>query len=334
MTLAPIDRYLRTIRNKNKGFALVLVLWILSLLTVMAGSFTLTMRRETSIISGIKDNAVAAAAAEAGISVAEIMLLHPDQNKRWRSDGNLYQIDFGGTRVRLRLISESGKFDLNKATLQVLQNLMANAPIDDEKLQAKLVGAILDWRDADDLINLEGAEKDEYRKEGLKYKPRNKPFQTVEELQMVLGVNEEVYNWLEPKVTVWSGQNQINLKLAAKDILRLMPGLDADMIETYVATRLDNDKNDLPIPEFPANLLAGGGAGIGNNENITIVSEALMPDETRALITATVVKSGANPSQQFQLLKWQRNPGNVESLFTDAMDELLAKQYAEPELND
>jgi len=32
-------------------------------------------------------------------------------------------------------------------------------------------------------------------------------------------------------------------------------------------------------------------------------------------------------------LKWQHVTGNNNSLFTDAMSELLVKQYAEPELN-
>ena len=36
---------------RQKGLALVLVLWVLSLLTIMAGSFALSMRREASIIA-------------------------------------------------------------------------------------------------------------------------------------------------------------------------------------------------------------------------------------------------------------------------------------------
>ena len=55
--------------KQHKAFALVLVLWVLSLLTIMAGSFALTMRRESTIVAGIKDNAGAAAVAEAGIAV-------------------------------------------------------------------------------------------------------------------------------------------------------------------------------------------------------------------------------------------------------------------------
>ena len=342
----PIDRKNghSQVESAHKGFALVLVLWVLSLLTIMAGSFALTMRRESTIVAGIKDNAGAIAAAEAGIAYSEMMLLHPEQNKRWRADGNVYQVDFGDTQIRLRLLSESGKIDINKADLPLLQGLMTQAPVE-ESQQLKLIGAILDWRDQDDLVSLDGAEQKEYQDAGLKYQPRNKAFQTLEELQMVLGMDEKVYNWLKPIVTVYSGQAQVNLKLASSKVLNLLPNLDVGLIESYVTTRLDSAKNDLPAPEFPAGLVKSGGSG--GNEAVTIVSEAKMADETSALVTATVLKGGVGQaelldgadadttqSQPFKVVEWQRNPANETSLFTDEMNELLVKQYAEPELSD
>ena len=124
------------VKSVELGFALVLVLWVLSLLTIMAGSFALTMRRESTVVAGIKDNAAAAAAAEAGIAYAEMMLLNPDQIKRWRADGNIYQVDFGSTKVRLRLLSEAGKIDINKANLALLQALMAQAPLEEDEQKA------------------------------------------------------------------------------------------------------------------------------------------------------------------------------------------------------
>jgi general secretion pathway protein K len=338
------------VKSNPNGFALVLVLWVLSLLTIMAGSFALTMRRESTVVAGIKDNAGAVAAAEAGIAAAEMMLLDPDQNKRWRADGNIYQLDFGNTKIRLRLLSEAGKIDINKAELPLLQGLMAQAPLEEEQ-QAKLIGAIVDWRDQDDLLSIEGAEKKEYKDAGKKYQPRNKPFQTVEELQMILGMDERVFNWLEPIITVYSGQAQVNLKLASSKVLKALPNQDAALVDTFIAARLESAKNDLPAPEFQLGLGGVSGAS-APNETVTIVSEARMTDgstaddasldETSAVVIATVAKSDASqsvsidgtPPEPFKILKWQRNPANEESLFTEAMSELLVKQYAEPELGD
>ena len=73
---------------------------------------------------------------------------------------------------------------------------MTYAPVDEDQ-QTRLVNAILDWRDEDDLVHIEGAEKKEYQDAGLNYQPQNKPFQSIEELQLVLGMNETVFKWIE-----------------------------------------------------------------------------------------------------------------------------------------
>ena len=315
---------------RQKGLALVLVLWVLSLLTIMAGSFALNMRRESSIIAGVKSNAQAMAVAESGIAMAELMLLVPDPNIIWRADGSIYEIDFDDVIIRIRLVSESGKIDINKADEALLQSLMASAPVDSDQ-QTRLVSAILDWRDADDLVHVEGAEKDEYQEAGLSYQPRNKPFQSIDELQLVLGMNEAVFKWIEPLVTIYSGQQQVNIQQADKEVLQVIPGLDRGLIDSFIADRLESARNNLPAPPFPSS--SGQNTSSGQNSALTIVSEALLNDESRALISAVIKKSGNAQKTPFEVFKWQLLTGKGASLFTDAMSELLVKQYAGPELN-
>ncbi len=332
--------------TKSGGFALVLVLWVLSLLTIMAGSFALSMRRESAIVAGSSNNAQAMAVAESGLAIAELMLMHPDQRQRWRTDGSIYQLDYANSKVRIRLLSETGKIDINNADQTVLQGLMAHAPLETE-LQAKLVSAILDWRDEDDLVHIDGAEKKEYKDADLSYQPRNKPFQSIEELQLVLGMNEQVFNWLENLVTVYSGQPQVDLTQAGKEILLVLPGMDAKLIDDYIAARRASAINGLPAPAFTAG--AGVQAdtataienspdtpvngGMGQQGAITVVCEALLNDDAKATINALIKKSDGSGSSPFQILKWQRNTADDGSLFTDEKDELLLRQYAEPEFN-
>lgn len=326
------------LKTGQKGMALVLVLWVLSLLTIMAGSFALSMRREAAIVSGVKNNAQAIAIAESGIAIAEMMLLNTDPAKRWRADGSIYQIDAEDSRVRIRILSETGKIDLNAADEKVLQELMSHAPVDenskDDPIEhaSKLANAILDWRDADDLIHINGAEKKEYQDAGLKYQPRNKPLQTVEELQMVLGMDERTFKWIEPLVTVYSGQPHSALQMASKEVLQVLPGLDQGLVEDYVKARLESARNGLPVPPFPLssgqNQAAGGESGV-----LAIDSEVLLDEGSKAIISAVIKKSDGTLPVPFQALKWQRNTVSDVSLFTDAMSELLVKQYAESELN-
>jgi general secretion pathway protein K len=341
---------------RHKGLALVLVLWVLSLLTIMAGSFALSMRREASIISGIKNNAQAAAVAESGITLAEMMLLNPDPNKRWRADGSIYQINSADSKVRIRLLSETGKIDINKADQILLQGLMSNAPVDEDQ-QSRLVGAILDWRDRDDLVHIDGAEKKEYQDAGLNYHPQNKPFQTIEELQLVLGMNESVFKWIEELVTVYSGQPQVAMQEATKEVLQVIPGLDMDLVDSYLAARLESAINDLPAPTFPSSpgqnntaaqnfrsatndlpvppfpLSPGDINSAGQNNVLTLISEAILDDESSAVLNVVIKRSDQIQAAPFQVLKWQFAALNDRSLFSNAMSELLVKQYAEPELN-
>lgn len=318
---------------RQKGLALVLVLWVLSLLTIMAGSFALSMRREASIVAGISNDAQALAVAESGIAMAEMMLLNPNPDKRWRADGGIYQINAADAKVRVRLLSETGKIDVNKADQTLLQGLMAQTPVDEEQ-QSKIVNAILDWRDKDDLVHINGAEKKEYQEAGLSYQPQNKPFQSIEELQLVLGMNAAVFEWIEALVTVYSGQQQVTASMATKEVLQVIPGLDKDQIDTYIAARLESAVNDLPAPPFPSN--SGQNNAAGQNNVLTVVSQALLDDGSSAVISAVVKQSGEVETPlhtPFQVLKWQYATVQNASLFTDAMSGLLVKQYAEPELN-
>jgi general secretion pathway protein K len=297
---------------RSEGFALILVLWVLSLLTIMAGSFALSMRRETAIVTGISNNAKAMATAESGLAIAELMLMNPVQLQRWRADGNIYQIDYPDSIIRVQLLAEAGKIYLNFADQALLKRLLANAPIDPE-LQSRLVDAILDWRDADDLVRLEGAEREEYKKAGLSYQPRNQPFQSIEELQLVLGMNEQVFKWLENLVTIYSGLAKVDLTQASKEVLQVLPGIDSGLIDEYCATRLASTINGLPAPTFPVVSMQDMTSGQNNlSQNapqpttnfqadpnnraqqigiITIVSQALLDDGSSAAVKALIKKS-------------------------------------------
>lgn len=329
----------------QKGFALVLVLWVLSLLTIMAGSFALSMRREAAIVIGGSSNAQAMAVAESGLAVAELMLMNPDQLQRWRTDGSIYQINYAASKVRVRMLAESGKVDINRADQTLLQGLLAQAPVDAE-LQTKLVNAILDWRDADDLVRIEGAEKEEYKDAGLSYQPRNKPFQSIEELQLVLGMNEQVFNWLENRVTVDSGQPTVDITQASKEVLQVLPGMDAGLIDSYIAARWESAINGLPTPVFGATASGQPGSGVIGNAPaaavnngteqkgaITVAIEALLDDGTTVIIQVLIKRVDSTGGSPFQILKWQRNTASDDLLFTDDNDQLLVRQYAEPEFN-
>ena len=354
--------------TKQKGLALVLVLWVLSLLTIMAGSFALSMRREASITSGIKNNAQALAVAQSGLAFAEMMLLLPDKTKTWRTDGSIYQISSHNAQIRVRLLAESGKIDINRADEKLLKALFSNAPVNTNNTRDSVdpVAAILDWRDNDELIHLNGAEKKQYLSAGLTYTPRNKPLQSLEELQLILGMDEQLIDWLEPLITLNSGQAKPNLALAARELLDVLPDLDKELMRHYLQARRDSAQQGLPAPKFPSNgqlvvatkadVLANTGdadkaaaktdAARANEDleepvnqeavtvnAVTVIAQAVLIDGSSATIKALLQSGDGSTNSPFTIMQWQRDSELDPSLFDDSMDDLLISDYGEPELN-
>jgi len=331
--------------RKQHGFALILVLWVLSLMIIMAGSFALSMRREAGLVSNIRNTAQALAIAESGVNIAEMMLLLPDALKRWHTDGSIYQVDMDEAVIRIKLLSENGKIDINKADEKILKALLLAVPSLDEKAQSKLLGAIMDWRDTDDLLHIDGAEKKEYQDAGLRYGPRNKPFRSIDELRLVLGFDEDIFQWMSPLITVY-GTAKVNQQMASVDVLRVLPDLDEELIDEFVAARLDSARKDLPVPAFPSAITplvpiknapqVQNTQATANNQVITVISEVLLDDGTSASLTA-VVQNVSGSKTPFQLFNWQRNVVSHQSLFaesetdTTAESDLPVKHYAESE---
>lgn len=306
--------------NRQKGLALVLVLWMLTLLSIMAGSFALSMRRETAIIIGLKNNGQARALAEAGIALAELMMLNNAPELRWHTDGRIYQVDYAGARIRLRLLSEAGKININTADEIQLRELMLHSGLDD-LTQQQVVDAILDWRDSDDIVSANGAEKDEYLAAGLKYAPSNQPFQSMAEVQMVLGMDETVFNWLEPLITIYS-KRQVDVQKASREVLQVL-NLEDSSIDQQPAfderVSLQNDSLEMTEEQSAPPL--------GADEVVTIISEAMVAADMKATLKA-VVKKSSGGSQPFQILSWETDMTGHSSLFAADMDELLEAEYA------
>ncbi len=309
---------------------MVIVIWVLSLLTIMAGSFALSMRRETSVITAVKENAVTLAAAETGLQLARIKLLIADENKRWRADGSIYPLQYQGAEIRVRILSEQGKIDINKADEVLLTTMLKSTDIELDR-QQQIVSAILDWRDQDDLVHINGAEKQQYEEEGLAYSPANKAFQIPDELQLVLGMDAALYQKLQPLLTVYSGLPNINMQVAAKEVLQVFSELDSTMLEAYLQQRIENNRLQIPPAVFPFSSKNIGNNAGGQNEAYTVIAEARINGEMGSVVKEIIRKAGEGQQDSpFQTLDWQQIYPKV-SLFSDEMESLLVVFQDEPE---
>ena len=237
--------------KRHRGVALVLVLWVSVLLAVVASSFILERRSDFLIVRNSESIARAQAAADAGVQRALLDAFRPDQNDQttWKRDGSSHDWSFDGIPVRVEMTDESGKIDINSASDALLRGLLINAGLNEDDA-TKLLDAILDWRDADSLVRPHGAEEAEYRAAGLTYRPANGPFQSIEELQLVLGMRPELYRRIAPMITVFSHQPGVNTALASRDVLLAIPNVTAEMVDQYIQQREQARAAGMPLPVF------------------------------------------------------------------------------------
>lgn len=311
---------------RQQGAALILVLWVISLLTIMAGSFVLTVRRETSVISYRRDSAQAVALAEAGVVMAQKMLLEQDANKRWRGDGSLYQLDFAEAKVRVKVFSEAGKISLNHVTETFLTSVLQASPVTPEQLPV-LVDSILDWRDEDDLVRLNGGEESAYASAG--YQPRNGAFASLAELQMVQAMTPAIYTWMEDFFSI-NAQAEINAKLASAEVLHFLYPGQAEAINTYLMDRFMAAQQGVEAPELALSTDVKHSAQ-GSNF-YTVISEAQINDKVTTRLRVLLEKQEMmGPEQPFIISRWQTDYQMNKSLFDETENEWVVKRYQEAE---
>lgn len=312
-----VKPFMHPSKQRQQGLALVIVIWILTLLTLMAGSFAMSMRRDSSVSMAIKNNAQALALAESGFVRALFMLNQTDPDQRWQADGTVYEIVGDESRIRLRVFAESGKVDINTSGEAQIGALLKSV-LQDNWEQQRLLNAILDWRDADDDTRSQGAEKRQYKLAGLFYSPSNGAFQSLEELQLVLGMNERVFSAIQPFITIYSGEAEVNQRFASPEMLAILAEdlKDRNIDDVSLQKRLQagNDANsDVGDSEQ---------AFIGENQTYTIIAEAIVQNEASAGLEVVVKSLGNDSFTPFEIMDWKQNLQGLSS-FDDAMESTI-----------
>nr|WP_257644307.1 general secretion pathway protein GspK [Luteimonas salinisoli] len=270
---------------------MLLVLWLVALLTALVGAFALSARVEHMQGRVLHRGAAGGEAARAGLEYAVARLADRDPATRWLPDGREYAWTFADAQLRVRIVDETGKVDLNAAEQPLLAALLRVVGADSAQAEA-LAGAILDWRDPDDLGQPLGAAEDpQYAAAGLPYGAKDAPFESIAELELVLGMPPERVAALRDHVTVHSGQAMPDQRYAGAEVLEAM-GLEAGP--------LLEQRGMAPETGLAAEL---GGAGSGT---YSIDSRARLPDGRDAVLQV-VVRAGGNglPGAAYTPLRWK-----------------------------
>lgn len=225
------------------GFALVAVLWILVMLGTLGIAFQAAARAERRAVANARAASRAHWAARAGLarvvnSIDRALSGGPGLSAKPASEeAVLPPLEYrsGAVTVRVSTLDARARVQINQADDRQLRRLFSAMGLGRRGARA-LAEAVLDWRDPDSFRRSGGVESDSYVGLGPPSRPKNAPFERVEELTRVPGMTPEVYERVAPYLTV-SGDGRINLNAAALPVLVTLPGVDANVAAAIVARR-------------------------------------------------------------------------------------------------
>ena len=329
---------MKRIFKSERGIALFLVLWVMALLTVIAGEFCYFVRTEANITRNFKEETQTYYIAVSGLflAIGELVVNEPaplqvkapvgqeeKEDIRPRINTDIPATPFGDGQFKVERENESGKVNLNRAGAPLLKMMLSNFEIDDANKNI-IVDSIMDWRDKDSFHLLNGAEDDYYLSLPQPYKSKNGDFTSIEELLLVRGVTPGIfYGGLKDMVAIYQDKeetgldkriiakfdfNKININAASPRMLRALPRMTEDVVQAIIKYREKKDFRSLT----DLSLLVGSDIYAGISPYITlslspyytIKSVGMLKDsQTREGVQA-VVKIDRRLTKGYEVIQW------------------------------
>lgn len=197
------DRWPKGKRENEQGIALISVLWALMILSIMV----MTVFTIASVQGHYSDNmahkAQAEALADAGIYLSIQKLSERGSARKFPEKLSTLQFQYGGKDIKVRLIPETGKIDLNMA-------------------HEVLISAVLGYHGVDDATASEIAENIRY----LRTDSTEKPFKIVSDIRRFKVIDAQLYRCIEPYLSVYSNRLGVNYATASDDMRNMIKWAD------------------------------------------------------------------------------------------------------------
>jgi len=189
--------------RRDRGVALIIVLFLSALLTLLMYTFLREMHVEYSLATSGGREAQARHLAWSAVEKASVMLAAETTpvaapSTKWLNDPDeWYEVELGegvfsmirmtpeaDSKLQYGIMDEASKLNLNTIPRDAILKL--------PKATEEIADSIIDWRDPDENAGASGAENSYYQSLPRPYKCKNGPFTTVEELLLVKGMTPEI----------------------------------------------------------------------------------------------------------------------------------------------
>jgi general secretion pathway protein K len=309
--------------SPRRGIALFVALWLVVAIGVVALQFDLEGRQQRLVAANMIELADARATAHGGIDHALARLERTLRLPRvtgqganqlraadpWLDADTLVRIDpdSGSIRYHVRVSDIASRLNVNSATETQLRLLFTGLGFDFSTAD-HVAQEIIDWRDVNDLNRPQGAEREQYVREGRLILPRDGPVQDLAELRHVLHMTGEMFDSIAPFLRV-DGAAAINVNSAPQVVLATLPGFTDATVAGVMRVRLQG-RRILNLNEL--RQMAGGGGGQITSSRVTFEARELRVTSTgwnaggrTAVRVEALLRRGAGTSSAITVA-WRR----------------------------
>jgi general secretion pathway protein K len=229
--------------RKEHGFALVVVIMVLLLVTALAAEMIFTVRTGVQETRQAKLATASRGLAKGGINLG---LFYLTDTPLKLDDNTLYTPGVAKTtyldsgKIRFQVIPESGKININKINRPLLSQFLSQMGYEPDE-QEIFIDSLQDWTDKDNLHRLNGAERDFYEDLTPPYQPANGPFSDPSEIFMVRGA-EKLIGVINPGdfFTTYNPKGKLNFNSLSREMLAVMTDHDQEQIDHYFELKEEN----------------------------------------------------------------------------------------------
>jgi len=358
-------------RNSESGIVLLVVIIVISILTILVADLIYFTRIDSEISSNTRDEIKARYIAKSGVHVAAGTLKkqpfenlseitgtltkpgEPDDNFKgfWAINVPYFPVGEGG--VSVTVIDERAKINLNllvdrksnridQQVLLELKELFRFLEIDQSKSD-RFISSLINWIDTE----IEGSVNDQdssganasfYASQENPYNIKNGKLDSVQEIRMIDGMDEEFFQEIKDYVTVYPPDKKINFSTAPKVVIMsaikgsAVPAIGGqgtkrekeitdDMAER-VADEIIAAREDEPIIKQkkarqiandvdPTSQISAGLVGVahttGKSETFSVKAVGILGETnpTKRIIEAVLKKSTSDGKVVIDIVSWK-----------------------------
>jgi len=288
--------------RRQRGIALIVVLWVVFLLAIISQSFTVEVRTGLQLTHNLVQSGKARAMADGAIYRAIDTLIRRRNDRTYAADGQPATMSVPDGTVEVAIQDEAGKIDLNLAPRALLEGLFRSVSLEEDAAEA-LVDSIADWTDPDDRRRKRGAENADYQQAGLAWGPKNGRFDSVDEFGLVLGITRDIFDAVAPALTVYSGKRGIDVAVAPPLALRALSADDPSRAESLLAARGEDDPARL---NAAFNDLGPSKRFVSKSARTTFsIRATARPEGGGVFVREAIVRVGRGTPLPYTILDWR-----------------------------